>query len=156
MAVCLFFALFITACNPATESTKETQTAPAFDLATAKAEIVAANKDFSARLGKQDSTGLSNLYSQDAKFMMNGSPAIIGRPAIQHAFAGLINSGISRIDLTTVDVWGSENLVTEEGEYTLFAGEAQVDKGKYLVLWKKEEGNWHLFRDIFNSDLASQ
>lgn len=29
----------------------------------------------------------------------------------------------------------------------------QLDKGKYIVLWKKEEGKWKLFRDCYNSDL---
>jgi ketosteroid isomerase-like protein len=29
----------------------------------------------------------------------------------------------------------------------------QLDKGKYLVLWKKENGKWKLHRDISNIDL---
>jgi len=42
----------------------------------------------------------------------------------------------------------------EEGEYT-FMGEdgEQLDKGKYIVLWKMEDGKWKLFRDCYNSDL---
>ena len=31
----------------------------------------------------------------------------------------------------------------------------EIDKGKYIVLWKMEDGKWKLHRDIFNSDNAA-
>jgi len=43
-------------------------------------------------------------------------------------------------------VKGKENLTTLWGSF-INAG------GKYLVLWKKENGKWKLHRDISNSDL---
>lgn len=67
-----------------------------------------------------------------------------------------MNSGITSANLKTIEVWGMENLITEEGESTLFVGDAQVYKGKYIVLWKKVDGEWKLFRDIFNSDLPAE
>ena len=140
-------------CKNQTEETKEVTPEPTFDLTIAKAEIVAANKTFADLFVAKDSAGIANLYTQDAKFMMNGSPSIVGREHIQSVMSGIINSGISSVDLITIDVWGTENLVTEEGEFALYAGENMVDEGKYLILWKKVDGKWHLFRDIFNSNL---
>ena len=29
------------------------------------------------------------------------------------------------------------------------------DKGKYVVLWKKVNGQWYLYTDIFNSSVSS-
>ena len=53
-----------------------------------------------------------------------------------------------------MDVWGTADLLTEEGEVTMFTKDGQqIDKGKYLVVWKKEDGKWKLFRDMFNSNL---
>ena len=124
-----------------------------FNLSTARAEIEAANKQFMTFLAVADSIGIGNLYAQDARIMMSGAPSISGIENIQATFSGVIKSGISKVNLRTIEVWGTEDLITEEGEYSLFAGEAEVDKGKYLVLWKKEDGNWKLFRDILNSDL---
>ena len=51
-------------------------------------------------------------------------------------------------------VWGTEELVTEVGSYTMTdkAGK-EIDKGKYIDLWKMEDGKWKLHRDIFNSDM---
>jgi len=148
----------ITSCNEKVEKPIEAKTIveSTFNLTTAKAEIVAANKEFVKLVAAADSVGLGNLYAQDAKFMMNGAPAIIGRKDIQSTFSGIINSGITNADLRTLEIWGSEDLITEEGEYSLFVGEKEVDKGKYLVLWKKEDGKWILFRDIINSNLPAE
>ena len=156
VTVTLLFISSITSCNKKAEETKEAVIEPVFNLTTAKAEIEAANKEFTVLFATSDSIGLSNLYTQDAKIMMSGSPAIIGRNNIQSAFSGIIKSGISRVDLTTIDVWGTENLITEEGGLSLFVGDTEVDQGKYMVLWKKEEGKWKLFRDIFNSNLPAK
>lgn len=156
IAVTLLFVSSITSCNEVAEESKETVVESTFNLTTAKAEIVAANKEFMALVAAGDSIGLANLYTQDAKFMMNGASAISGRKNIQSAMSGIIKSGISKVDLITIDVWGMENLITEEGGLSLFVGDTEVDQGKYIVLWKKEEGKWKLFRDIFNSNLPAE
>ncbi|WP_428740521.1 YybH family protein [Tenacibaculum sp.] len=154
LTLTLFLVLFITSCNnkPA-KDTESTNDKPAFDLNTAKTEIEAANKAYSDFFAAKDSVGLANLYSEEGKFMMNGAPAIIGRPSIQSTFYGFMNSDFTNLDLTTIDVWGVKNLVTEEGTYTLYSGDKVADEGKYLVLWVKENGKWLLHRDIFNSDM---
>lgn len=156
----LLFASFITSCNEKTEVSTEVTTEavaePTFNLTTAKAEIEAANEEFMTLFAAGDSVGLANLYTQDAKFMNTGAPAITGRNNIRSALAGIINSGITRADLITVEVWGTEDLITEEGKLSLFVEEAEVYQGKYMVLWIKEDGKWKLFRDIFNSDLPAE
>ena len=44
------------------------------------------------------------------------------------------------------------NQAAEVSTFTLFAGAGQVvGKGKYIVIWKQEGGQWLLHRDIFNS-----
>jgi len=156
--IALLFFVSITSCNekakeptvndPVTEST--------FNLATAKAGIESANNEFATFVTAADSVGLGNLYTQDAKLMMTGAPSINGRENIQSTFSAIFKSGISGADLRTIEVWGTEDLITEEGEYSLFAGESEVDKGKYLVVWKKEDGKWKLHRDIFNSNLSAE
>jgi ketosteroid isomerase-like protein len=146
----------ITGCSNQTEEVTEAIAESTFSLETAKTEIVAANKEFITFFSASDSVGVASLYSQDAKFMMNGAPAISGRKNIQSVISGIMNSGISSVNLITIDVWGTENLITEEGELSLFAGDVEVDQGKYIILWKKEDGKWNLFRDIFNSNLAPE
>ena len=158
IAVSILVITSIACCNEKAEKTNEAETAieSTFNLTIVKSEIIAANKDLVTFIAAADSVGIGNLYTQDAKLMMTGAPAIIGRKNIQSAFSGMINSGITDADIRTIAVWGTEDLITEEGEYSLFVGEDEVDQGKYLVLWKKEDGKWKLFRDILNSNLPSE
>ena len=152
----LFAGTLFTACTGGSENTSDTVAEEEYDMATAKSEIVAANRNFATYFNAGDSAAVANLYTEDAKFMMNGAPAIVGRDNIQSVLSGIMQSGITRVDLTTVDVWGTEDLVTEEGQLSLYAGDTKADQGKYMVLWKRVDGEWKLFRDIFNSDMPAQ
>lgn len=155
----VLFALCISAigfqsCN---EKPKEKEpSVPEFNLTTAKAEIEEANKNFMALVAAGDSIGLANAYTKDAKFMSAGAPSVVGRTDIQTAMSNIIKSGITRVDIRLENVYGTEDLITEEGELTLFVGDDAVAEEKYIVLWKKEDGKWKLFRDIFNSNLPSE
>jgi len=152
-------SLFI-ACNSNTagesgsNTATEKETKPSFDLIAAKKSIDEANAAFSDFVRKGDSTGLASLYTSDAKLMGSNMPAVSGRAAIQSAYSGMLGMGIAGATLTSSEVWGTEALVSEEGVYSLRdKGGKEIDKGKYIVLWKMEDGKWRLFRDCFNSDL---
>lgn len=146
----------LSSCNNGDTSkatTAEKVSKPTFDLTVAKKEIEAANRNFMDLFAKGDSVGLANLYTTDAKFMSAGAPAFVGRANIQSAMSHLINSGITRVDLRLEEVFGTEDMIAEEGEFTLYVGNKAVAEQKYIVLWKKVDGKWKLFRDIFNSNL---
>ena len=146
--------LFV-ACKNSDSSTSATdkEVKPAFDPVAAKKSIEETNAAFCDFFKKGDSVALANLYASDAKLMGANMPAITGKSGIQSTFGGLINAGITGLTLTTADTWGAESLVGEEGTFTLSdkAGK-EVDHGKYIVLWKMEDGKWKLFRDCWNSD----
>ena len=149
VAASVVLLFFMIACN----SPKQ-QASAAFDITAAKKEIEEVNGNFMNFLSKADSVGVASCYTTDAKFMASNVPAVAGRNNIQSVVAGLINAGVIKLDLKLQDVWGTEALLAEEGEFTLASKEGtQLDKGKYIVLWKKEDGKWKPFRDIFNSDL---
>ncbi len=35
------------------------------------------------------------------------------------------------------------------------ADNKSLDKGKYVVVWKKQNGNWKMYRDIWNSNMPA-
>lgn len=150
--ICL--AVF-TGCNQKTEKPQVAVVVPTFDKAAAKAAIEDVNQKIMGFIAAGDSTGMSNLYTADAKLMLTGAPGITGKEQIRAALSGIMKSGITSGKITTSEVWGNEEYLTEEGELSLFAGDAKVFQGKYIVLWKKEGGEWKLLRDIFNSDLPA-
>lgn len=148
LIIALLSTTIIMACN----SKNENKTA--FDLASAQKEINESNRAFEGYVSKGDSVGLAtNLYTIDAKFMNPNSPSAEGRAAIISAISGIFKSGITGIKLTSKEIWGDENALTEEGAFQLNIKDGTVvESGKYLVLWKKEDGKWKLHRDMFSSD----
>jgi ketosteroid isomerase-like protein len=147
---CLFIA-----CNSktASESNTATETKPVFDLTAAKKAIDSVNAEFGALVAKGDSTGIANLYHSEAKVMGANMPTVSGKAAITSAFGGMLSMGIGGATLTSSEVYGNEDMLSEVGTYSLTdkAGK-EIEKGKYIVLWKMEDGKWKLFRDCFNSD----
>lgn len=132
----------------------KSETKAPFDLANAKKEIEAANQEVSNFMAKGDSVGLASCYGTDGALLLNNMPAVKGQANLVKVWGGFINSGIGAIELNTTEVWGDENFITEDGTCVLKAKDGtQLDKGKYLVLWKKENGKWKIHRDISNSDL---
>jgi len=125
-----------------------------FNLDSAKKSIDEQNDAFQKAFENSDSVGLANLYTSDGKIMMSGAPSIIGRPAIVTIASMFMKMNIKR-QAKTIDVWGNDNLLVEEGTVSLFDQKGtEIEHAKYLVIWKKEDGQWKLFRDMWNTDLA--
>jgi len=125
-----------------------------FDLAAARKSVEEGNQSLSDFLKKGDSTGFASNYCSDARMMGPEGPSAVGRDVIKSAVGGLIQMGISGLSLKTTDVWGSEAMIAEEGTYVLSLNDGkEADHGKYIVLWKMEDGKWKIFRDIWNTDI---
>ena len=150
---CLFIAC---GSNTANESATNTaaETKSTFDLAAARKSIDSINNVFSSLVKKGDSVGLAALYASDAKMMAANMPAATGQKEIQSALGGMISTmGAIDLALTTTNVWGADPLAIEEGTVKISKDGKEIDNGKYIVIWKMEDGKWKLFRDIFNSDM---
>lgn len=137
-------------------STEQNFSQPSVEMIKLKKEIATVNNDFMQALIKGDPAAVANCYTSDARFMVPNKSTIVNREAIQADFSGMVKSGAT-MQLTTIDLWGNNGSLTEEGLYTVTVKNGQqVDKGKYLALWKKENGSWKIFRECYNSDLPSR
>jgi len=112
------------------------------------------NKAFREAVEHHDAIALAALYHSDARVMPPNSEMAKGRDAIQELFRGMLTSSITGIELHTEDTDKRDDLGVETGTYEL-KGEhdATLDKGKYIVVWKKDDGKWKIYRDIWNSSL---
>ncbi|MFO7574458.1 MAG: nuclear transport factor 2 family protein [Bacteroidales bacterium] len=122
-------------------------------FSTLRSSIENINSSFEEAFRSGNIENLSEFYTSDAQLMFPGAPAITGVDQIMAYWQGAVNAGVSNVRLQTTDVSGSANEVIEYGAYTIFAGDnITVDKGKYIVIWKKEGEKLKVFRDISNSD----
>ena len=125
-----------------------------FNIENARKEIDVANLEFMNLFNKRDSVGLANMFTHNGKSMEPNEPAFIGRANIQTHYSLVMNAGANKLGLTTIGLWGDEKMLVEEGEYTFIdENEKLLDKGKYIVLWRIENGKWKLHLDCYNSDL---
>jgi ketosteroid isomerase-like protein len=118
----------------------------------ARAAIEAGNKKFAEAVGRGDAAALAALYTKDAMVFPPNADITRGQEAIKGLWQSVIGSGIRGITLTTLEVESFGGTANEVGKYSLKGeGDKELDSGKYIVVWKRENGQWKLHRDIFNT-----
>jgi ketosteroid isomerase-like protein len=119
-----------------------------------KSEIEGANQKFGAAYDKGDATAIARLYTPQATVFPPGSDMVTGRDGIQKFWAGTIQSGMKFTALMTLSVEQYGNAAREIGRFTAETPNAQKQTtklvGKYVVVWKRSNGNWMLDSDIWN------
>ena len=118
--------------------------------------IAAANETFMAAFGQGDAAGLAALYTEAGQVLPPNGDFVTGKQAIQGFWQALMDMGIKAAKLEIVEVEGHGDTAIEVSKYTLYGEGGQVlDKGKYIIIWKQEGGQWKLHRDIFNSSMPA-
>jgi len=152
----VFFIALITVLSSCTNAPEKTETAAAastFSLDSAKASIAASNKQYGECFATGDSVKFVNSYTSDACIYVTNAPKMCGPQAITAFFNGAYSMGIRSLKLTTEELSGSKEAVVETGTYELFVDKGvSIDKGKFIVIWKEENGQWKMHRDIWNTD----
>lgn len=115
-------------------------------------EIMAVNEKFMEAIKSGDVETLVSSYSADARVLPPNSPALEGTENIREMWKAMFQSGPMNLQLKTVTAEAFGSTAIEEGRYNMLLPDGQiVDTGKYIVIWKKVEGKWLLYRDIFNT-----
>jgi uncharacterized protein (TIGR02246 family) len=118
--------------------------------------IAAANAKFMAAFGQRDATGLAALYTEQGQVLPPNGDFVTGKEAIQGFWQALMDMGIKEAKLEIVEAEGHGDTAIEVSKYALQGEGGQVlDRGKYIVIWKQEDGQWKLHRDIFNSSMPA-
>jgi len=129
MNVCV---LMIAGCNTSSPGSGTAQ--PTIDSTRAAKAVATEQQVFMDAFRKADSISVADVYTHDAKVMNAGMPAMI--------------------TTKTLGVWNNTNTIVEEGKWMMANKEGEAyDHGKYLILWKMEDGKWKKFRDCHNSDI---
>ncbi|HTH57658.1 MAG TPA: DUF4440 domain-containing protein [Cyclobacteriaceae bacterium] len=148
----VLISLFILACAWACGTVKSN---PDVELEEAKKAIAESNAIYFDAFAKNDSSIFINCYADDCCIMAPNSPAKCGADAPLQFF----KEAYSKVQLRggkfiTQDVFGAGNgYVAEVGLWQSFNKEGKMfDDGKFLVLWKKTDKGWKMFRDSFSSN----
>lgn len=138
----------LASCNKPAE-----QNVAAFDLEKAKSMIAELHQKFSDAISKSDSVGYAAVFHSQAVVYPPNMGELKGRDALV-AFAGMsFRMGIGSVPLQTTEVWGDENDIVVSGTYEVKGKDGTSwEKGKYLEIWKDENGELKLYRDMWNAN----
>jgi len=118
-----------------------------------RAEILSANLKF-CDLYAKGGAPVSVMYTSGAMLLPPNGEPIQGSANITSTWKAFFESGVKKARLETFEVESFGNSAVEVGKYFLTTADGlQADVGKYIVYWKKEDGNWKMHRDIWNSSL---
>ena len=150
------YVFFFVACNGSATPDNKTAATDSTnnDNESVKAHIKKEASNFEEEFKKGDSTALASHYASDAMAMPPNSEPVKASDIV-NLWGGAIRMGVKGLKLDITDISGGGNLYAETGTYEMLgADNKSLDKGKYVVVWKKDNGNWKIYRDIWNTNMA--
>jgi ketosteroid isomerase-like protein len=108
---------------------------------------------FEKMVAERDIEGLGSLYAKDAWLMPAGLPIIKGREQILQFFENMISIADYNMNFTLTDIQEVGNLGFEVTSWVLkmtnFTGNPTLKIGNSVVIWKRIDGVWQMWRDAF-------
>jgi uncharacterized protein (TIGR02246 family) len=121
-----------------------------------RAQISKMSQAWQTAYNSGDPAAVTALYTKDARVMAPAAEPVSGTSAIQALFKADLAQGVKNT-LTTGDVTGSGDYALETGGWVATSAEGKhLDHGPYMTFYKKVDGGWKIYRDIWNSSMKKQ
>jgi uncharacterized protein (TIGR02246 family) len=114
-------------------------------------------QDFEAAFNTKDPDKVAAFYPAESVLMPPNAPTVRGRDGIRDFFKELYALGGTDLEMETRDVRGHGTMAYESGTYSMnrrpSSGGATRDRGKYMLIWRNQNGTWTIESTIWSSDL---
>lgn len=111
-------------------------------------------KSFSEYYTSADYDALANAYCKEGVILPPGADIIKGREAIKKRWILPAGVTVSHHKSTPTEIKIINNYAYDVGYYegiTVRKDKSEVSfRGKYLIVWKKEDGDWKIYADAWN------
>ena len=128
------------------------------DVTALRRGIDETHRRFEDMFNRGDAAGAARqLYTRDARILPPGAETVQGRDRIAEywaAAAAAPQTGVRRVELSTLDLQPLGDGAYEIGRATLTLAGGQRVTPRYFVVWKQEDGAWRRREDIWNMDSA--
>jgi uncharacterized protein (TIGR02246 family) len=124
-----------------------------------EAAIAKTRAAYQTAAGTQDGAAIAKLFTADGVEMPPNGPAAKGRAAIEAFHKGLAQQIMMHgLTITSTETKVTGSYAYDVGTYkqtvmSTKTGAMSDDHGKYVVLMKKDGGNWLVTHAIYNSDV---
>ena len=124
-----------------------------------RADFEKATAAFHQALRTNDFEGVFGYVAADVVMMPPNETAIRGKAEMQTWYRGFLSTfQTTALILSDREVNVSDRWATELGAYEwrlqpTAGGDAVIDKGHYMQIWKRTSDGWRFFREIWNSSI---
>ncbi len=124
------------------------------DVTADRASLESGAARYMDAFNSEDAAALAALFTEDAVELPPNSPATFGRDAIRARNQAEFAAADLAVELEDLEVSVDGDLGYKAGRYRVRTKDGDlVDRGKYIEIWNKTDGQWLLHRDIWNSSL---
>jgi len=109
---------------------------------------------FRDALNSGDSALFLKCYAPDACIMAPNAPILCGQRGLLQFFKGARKSGVRDGNFNPIGLYGqTSEYVTQQGAVELLdAAQHPLGNVKVLIVWKKTDEGWRIFRHMLNFD----
>jgi ketosteroid isomerase-like protein len=132
---------------------------PAFDNADS-ARIKQVIEQLRTAFNAKDPSKAAALYSTTAAVMPPNRPLMRGRKFVEQYYVDRFAEGATNLELQSADISGQGTLAYASGDYRLNlvppkGGQSRLDRGKFLWIFREQNGQWMIEYVIFSSDFVA-
>jgi ketosteroid isomerase-like protein len=126
-------------------------------LRDAERQLHARSDAFQAAESAQDAARSTSFWAPDAVIQLSGAPVLVGHDAVAALYKQFFSGGMKEVrgTPTHVEMAKSGDLAYETGVNRIVLrtpnGDA-LDMGKYLLVWKRIDGEWYASTISVTSD----
>lgn len=123
------------------------------DATAVRAAVEAGNANFIKGVQARSAAGMADSYEAGARLIPPGEPEVVGRPAIEKYWQGMLDQGIASVNLVIDELESGGDLAVERGHADLTFTDAQTPPSsvRYLVVWHRQaDGTWKIRFDTWN------
>lgn len=148
----LLATIVAVACSRTEPPSPPTAQTTTFDLPAMRRMIEEKNDRFTKAHITGDSATIDAMFTRDARSLPPGGEAVSGAAALHQFTLEYINAGVTEFREETTAFYGNADLLVDEGTYVVAYGPGSVvERGKYLNVWKQEDGTWKIDANIWNT-----
>jgi ketosteroid isomerase-like protein len=107
-------------------------------------------KEWEAARNSRDADAMAAVYSEDAKVLPPDAPVVEGRAAIRTFFRNLFEARPEPADFDERELEVLGKYTWRQGIYSVSLADGTVEYGKFVQLWKLEQGDWKLYRSMWS------
>jgi len=132
---------------------------PAFDKADVE-RITKVIEELRVTFNAKDPAKAAALYSTTAAVLPPNRPLMRGRKFVEQYYADRFAEGATDLELQPADISGVGTLAYASGDYRLklmpaAGGPTRLDRGKFLWVFREQNGLWLIEYVSFSSDFVS-